>query len=293
MAGTPAAEIAVDERLVRKLLASQYPHYSNHPLSFCGEGWDNFTFRLGDDLAIRLPRRKVAVSLLLNEQRCLGLIAPSLPLPVPAPLAIGEPGSGFPWRWSIIPWIEGAPVDQAPLDPDQGPVLAAFLRALHRQSPADAPTNPARGVRLEARRERFDECLDRLRASSDFITPAIGRAWLEALAAPVRQTPVWLHGDMHAQNVLSKDGKIAGVIDWGDMCGGDPAVDLGCIWTLLGDRSAREATLRAYAPEDALLARSHGWAVLFGATLYENGRVDNPRHAAIGETTLRRLAEDL
>jgi aminoglycoside phosphotransferase (APT) family kinase protein len=293
MAGTPAAEISVSAELVRTLLADQHPQYAHLPVSFSSEGWDNFTFRLGDDLAVRLPRRELAVRLIRSEQRWLGELAPRLSLPVPASLAIGEPGQGFPWPWSIVPWIDGVPVDQAPLNADQGPALAAFLRALHVPSPPDAPVNPGRGVRLEVRRVSFAECLDRLRSSCDLITPSIERAWREALAAPICETSVWLHGDMHAQNILSEDGALAGVIDWGDMCGGDPAVDLCAVWGLLGDASSRRAALAAYGPDDALLARAKGWGVLFGAILFENGRLDNPRHAAIGEATLRRLAEDL
>ncbi len=293
MAGTPPAELSVSPDLVRALLSDQHPQYAHLPIRFSGEGWDNFMFRLGDDLAVRLPRRQIAVSLILHEQRWLNLLAPRLPLPIPAPVAVGEPGHGFPWRWSIIPWIEGEPVDQALLDAEQGPALAAFLRTLHQPSPPDAPENPGRGVRLETRRERFGQCLDRLRVASDLITPSIDRAWRDALAAPFCETLVWLHGDLHAQNVLSKDGRLAGVIDWGDMCGGDPAVDLCSVWGLLPDASARTAALKAYAPDDALLARAQGWAILFGATLFENGLVNDLRHCAIGQATLRRLAEDL
>jgi aminoglycoside phosphotransferase (APT) family kinase protein len=293
MAGTPLAEVSADEGLVRALLADQHPQYADLPIRLSGEGWDNFTFRLGDDLAVRLPRRELAVQLIRHEQRWLGQLSPGLTLPVPAAVAIGGPGTGFPWQWSIIPWIDGESVDLAALDEDQGPALAAFLRSLHKPSPPDAPINPGRGVRLEIRRESFAECLNRLRSSSSVITPAIDRAWRDALAAPICETPVWLHGDMHAQNVLSKHGALAGVIDWGDMCGGDPAVDLCSVWGLLSDESARRTALEAYAPDEALLARAKGWAILFGAVLFENGRVNSPRHAAIGEVTLRRLADDL
>ena len=293
MAGTPAAELSVSADLVRALLAEQHPSYAALPIRFSGEGWDNFTFRLGDDLAVRLPRRGAAVELIANEQRWLRELAPRLPLPIPAPVAVGHPGCGYPWLWSIVPWIQGAPVDETPLAADQGPALAGFLKALHRPSPPEAPVNIWRGMRLELRRERFELVLENLRKSSDVITPSIERAWLDALAAPACDTAVWVQGDMHAQNVLSHEGRLAGVIDWGDMCGSDPAVDLGSVWGVLAHAPARRAALAAYAPDDALLARARGWAILFGATLFNNGRIDDPRHAAIGEATLRRLAEDL
>lgn len=293
MSGTPPPDIAVDEALVRRLLSEQRPRYADLPLSFSGEGWDNFTWRLGDDFAVRLPRRKSIVFLLENEQRFLPRFAPRLPLPTPVSIAIGRPSDAFPFPWSVIPWIEGEPADLAPPDNTQGPVLAQFLRALHLPCDNDAPVSPARGIPLVNREPRLSDCLARLRSQCDLITPAIDRCWRDALAALIATDRVWLHGDLHAQNVLTRNGKLAGVIDWGDICGGDPAVDLAAVWGLLPSRAAREATIAVYAPDDDLLARARGWAVVFGATLYENGCINNPRHAAIGEATLRRLAEDL
>ncbi len=242
---------------------------------------------------MRLPRRAAGLELICNEQRWLADVTRRVAVSVPAPVATGLPGLGYPWPWSIVPWIDGTPVDLAPLDAGQGQMLATFLRAVHIPAPPEAPENPYRGAPLETRRERVSACLDRLFHASDLITPSILSAWREALAAPCADVRVWLHGDLHAQNVLSRDGRLAGVIDWGDICAGDPATDLGGVWGLLSHRSARAAAIATYAPDEALLARARGWAILFGSTLFENGRVDDPRHAAIGEATLRRLAEDL
>ena len=113
-----------------------------------------------------------------------------------------------------------------------------------------------------------------------------------ALAAPADTHCSWLHGDMHAQNVLVHDGVISGVIDWGDITSGDVATDLACVWMLLRDAAARHEALSHYAPADDLLARAKGWAVLFGAVLLDTGLVDNPRHADGGAATLRRISED-
>ncbi len=293
MAGTPKAEIEVTGALVRDLIAEQHPRYAALPVGCSGEGWDNYTFRLGNDLAVRLPRRAAGLELIRNEQRWLADVARRVAVSVPAPVATGLPGLGYPWPWSIVPWIEGTPVDLAPLGAGQGEMLATFLRAVHKPASAEAPENPYRGVPLEARRERVSACLDRLAQASDVVTPSVLSAWREALAAPCAEDRVWLHGDLHAQNVLSRDGRLVGVIDWGDICAGDPATDLGSVWGLLSHRSARSAAIAHYAPDPALLARARGWAIVFGATLFENGGVDDPRHAAIGEMTLRRLAEDL
>jgi aminoglycoside phosphotransferase (APT) family kinase protein len=292
MAGTPAAEVSVTQDLVRALIADQHPSYAHLWVRFVGEGWDNFTFRLGDDLAVRLPRREEALASLASEQGWLARL-PLLPVPIPIPIATGGPGHGFPWPWSIIPWITGESVDLAPLNADQGPALAAFLKALHQPAAHDAPFNPWRGNPLETRRQGIGERLVRMRVSTDLVTPAIERAWSEALAVPVSGLRLWMHGDLHAQNVLSHEGRLVGVIDWGDLGYGDPSPDLAAVWGVLAHASARAEALAAYAPDDGLLARARGWAITFGATLYENGKINDPRHAAIGEATLRRLAADL
>ena len=153
--GTPPAEVEVDEALVAALVADQHPRYAGLPVRFFEFGWDNFTYRLGDDYCVRLPRRRAAVDLLANEQRCLPALAVRLPLPVPSPIALGRPGRGFPWIWSIVPWIEGASADLAPPDSGEAPTLAAFLRALHEPASDAAPVNPMRGVSLAAREERM------------------------------------------------------------------------------------------------------------------------------------------
>lgn len=292
MSNVPAAEVTLPIDEVAALVAEQHPRFAYEPLVRAGEGWDNVTFRLGEHHAVRLPRRAAAVELLANEQRWLATLAPRLPLPVPVPVALGAPGRGFPWPWSVVPWLEGEPLDVAPPDASEGRVLAGFLRALHVPAPSDAPLNPSRGVPLATRRARLDACLERLRASTDLVTTRIERAWAEALAASEATTRVWLHGDLHAQNVLTRDGRLAAVLDWGDLCAGDAATDLGAVWGLLPNASARAEALAHYAPDAALAARARGWAIVFGATLVDAGRVDDPRHAAVGEAILRRLHDD-
>jgi aminoglycoside phosphotransferase (APT) family kinase protein len=293
MAGMPAAEVSVSADLVRALISDQHPQYAQLPVVLSGEGWDNFTFRLGKTLAVRLPRRKASVDLLLNEQRWLPALAPRLPMPVTSPVATGAPGRGFPWPWSVVPWIEGAPADIDLPDARQGERLAAFLGALHEPAPEEAPGNPVRGIRLAAREERVSAVIQRLKDTSDIVTPGVERAWAEALKADPFIDRVWLHGDLHARNVLSHQGRLTGVIDWGDMCGGDAATDLLSVWSLLDDRLARAAAIRDYSPSASLLARAMGWAVLFGVTLYDQLRHDDPRHAAGAVACLQRIAEDV
>ena len=122
--------------------------------------------------------------------------------------------------------------------------------------------------------------------------PRILDIWRSALRAREDTLPTWIHGDLHPRNVLVKDGKITGVIDWGDITSGDRATDLAGVWMLFPDRSARERALLDYCADADTVLRAKGWAVLFAVMLLDTGIQDHPRHAAIGGTTLRQLQDD-
>jgi aminoglycoside phosphotransferase (APT) family kinase protein len=290
--GTPGAEVDIDSALVAALLEDQHPELAHLPLHAVDAGWDNAMFRLGDAWAVRLPRRALAAPLIVHEQTWLPHLAQRLTLPVPAPYRIGAPAHGYPWAWSVVPWLSGTTADQTALDAQQAAVLAAFLRSLHMPAPAHAPINPVRGVALRERADALAPRIERLAANTHSITPAIRHIWSDALAAPLDLTPTWIHGDLHPSNILVQDGRISAVIDWGDITSGDRATDLASIWMLFDDRRARHHALTAYGElSHATLQRAKGWAVLFGVVLLDTGLNDNRRHAVIGERVLRRVAE--
>ena len=304
MADKPSAEVQVTERLVRDLLRAQHPDLADLSLSLVAAGWDNAMWRLGDGLAVRLPRRELAAHLVLHEQQWLPLLAPALSVPIPVPVRTGTPALGYPWGWSVLEWIEGhhaielAPEDTGPLaDP-----LAAFVASLHRPAPSDAPRNPFRGVPLAERDEilrgRLDALPTTVRGPAEIV-------WTEALAAPAwAGPPVWLHGDLHPGNlVVSDDGSLAAVVDFGDLCSGDPAVDLAVAWYLF-DRTGREHFIElvsathpglsdpglSHEGPDPLWRRARAWALSFATALLTQSD-DNPEYLALGERTLEAVLE--
>lgn len=292
-AGKPEAERVVDEALVRRLLEEQHPELADLPLSHLDSGWDNVIYRLGDEYTARLPRREVAAALVRNEQRWLPSIAASLPIPVPSPVAIGAPTDYYPWPWSILPWFEGESADLFAPRPEEAARFARFLTALHRPAPADAPANPVRGVPLKVRAANTRERIRRLRSGGDALSPVLESVWESALAAAEAGEACWLHGDLHAQNVLvNASGNLTAVIDWGDITGGDPATDLAGIWALFRSQQARQRVLDLYEPDAALLDRAKGWAFVFGVVLSDSGNINSPRHAAAGRRILERLEAD-
>ena len=287
--GTPSAEVHIDVALVRSLLRAQFPRYASNRVQPVGSGWDNVMMRLGTDLVVRLPRRAVAATLIEAEQRWLPELAARLPIDVPVPLHMGHPAQGYPWRWSIVRWLPGEGADRSPPDGDEAMRLAAFLSCLHETAPAAAPANPVRGVPLTTRAEAVGERMERLARVTDVVTPTVERVWRDALSAWPSAERRWLHGDLHPLNILVRRGRITGIIDWGDLTGGDVATDLAALWMLF-DGSVLERALSAYGQIDAdTRMRAMGWAVLFGVVLLDSGLVDHPRHAEVGRAILRRM----
>jgi aminoglycoside phosphotransferase (APT) family kinase protein len=286
----PAADIEIDEPLVRSLLREQQPDLADLPLQEIDSGWDNAMFRLGRTLVVRLPRRIAVTHLIEREQEWLPQLAPLLPIPVPAPVRFGRPAHNYPSRWSIVPWLSGINADLCEPSAGQAGRLAAFLSALHCPAPANAPANPYRGVPLRDRAEPVFERIRRLEQETTLVNDDVVQTFHAALEAPIDVAPTWLHGDLHAGNLLVNDGVLSGVIDWGDMASGDRATDLATLWMNLGERKARESAMRACNDvSDATWLRAKGWAVFFGVTLGTSGLAGDARHALMARRTLERV----
>ncbi|MEO3806852.1 aminoglycoside phosphotransferase family protein [Nonomuraea sp. B1E8] len=261
-------EIEITAEFVQDLLRDQHPDLADRPVRLGARGWDNQMWRLGDDLAVRLPwATRNADELLRNEHTWLPALAPRLPLPVPVPQRFGEPSARFPHPWIVTTWVPGEPADRVPVTraAQAADALAAFLTALHRPAPDQAPASRFnRGGSLADDSEGFAKQLAAATELGLIPDPdAVRAVWDDAAAAPGWTGPaVWLHSDLHPANVVTADGTICGVIDFGDLCAGDPACDLAAAWLLLPDGAA-DRFHAAYGPalDSATLRRARGWAV--------------------------------
>lgn len=292
----PEAEVAINHDLIETLLNEFVPEFANEPLEFHDAGWDNEIHRLGTDHAVRLPRREMAAELVRNEQRWLPELAPTLPLPIPAPVHAGKPAFGFPWNWSIVPWHPGVPLVHAPpLDTDVlMEQMSGFLNALHVPAPDDAPSNPYRGTPLSERTElvsaRISEIADTLR-STGFDPDAVLAVW-ETLAETPEWggAPLWLHGDLHPLNLLVRGGRISAVIDFGDITAGDPATDLSVAWMLFETNDARnnfrkQSTIDGRSVDIHTWNRARAWALSHATGVLANAG-DTPDLRRMSITTL-------
>lgn len=294
----PAAEIHLDEALVRALLREQHSDLAALPLIEVGEGWDNKVFRLGTDLAVRLPRRQSTAGLIEHEQRWLPDLATVLPLPIPAPVRAGRPGVGFPWPWSIVRWFQGHTALAQPPD-DLRPVatvLGRFLRALHQPAPPDAPHNPVRSIPLDARTERLHEHLEQLGDSVQ--RERVLTVWDRLVVTPRWPgPPMWIHGDLHPGNLLINEGNLAAVLDFGDVASGDPATDFAVMWMLF-EPEDREALFsaagrsRSHEGDEQVWRRARGWALAMGVAVLAHGGEDDPLAGLAKRTIESALVRD-
>jgi aminoglycoside phosphotransferase (APT) family kinase protein len=256
MARMHSDEFKIDETLVRRLLANQFPEWADLPLCRIDpSGTVNAIFRLGDELSVRLPRRQGPTKPGSRELDWLPKLAPLLPVDVPVPVAQGRPGDDYPWFWEIHRWVEGETVPVEEIDAIQAARdLAALVGALQEIAPAGTP--PGRGIPLAERDREIRSWLARFRGD-----PSVTTEWERALAAaPWDRAPVWHHGDLDMRNWLVRDGRIRGVIDWGAMGVGDPACDVMVAWKLHSPE-ARDAFRAALPTDDATWERARGWAL--------------------------------
>jgi aminoglycoside phosphotransferase (APT) family kinase protein len=276
----PNAEVEIDEALLRRLLHDRAPHLADLPLIRVTNGWDNVIWRLGDVLAVRITRRAISVSLHAHEQRWLPVLAPHLPVPVPAAVVAAGPSAHFPWPWSVVPWYDGNTAERTPLSRAEAPALGRFLAALHMPAPEDAPSNPLRGVPLEHRQPSITEWTEHLPTTGDHALITAARAVFDrGLAAARSGERLWLHGDLHPRNVLVQDGRIAAVLDWGDMAAGDAATDLAEVWWLF-DLDAHSDFWSAYGEIPAATwHRGRAWAAVFGLSFLNFGLPNDPETA--------------
>ncbi len=270
----PSEPVTIDVALVRRLVAAQFPHWAALPVRPVAlGGWDNRTFHLGDDMTVRLPSAAGYVAAVEKEQRWLPFLAPRLPLPIPAPIAKGVPGEGYPWPWSVNRWLDGenATLDRIVDLTRFAEGLAAFLVALRRIDPTGGPLAGAHSFSRGASLTVYDDETRRAIATlAGRIDGAAATAvWEAALAATWHGSPVWFHGDVAAGNLLVRDGRLAAVIDFGTSGVGDPACDLVIAWTLLSGAS-RTAFRAALAGDDAMWARGRGWALWKALITYDD-----------------------
>ncbi len=293
MADSVDGRAGIDATLVERLIRTQFPQWRGLPVTpVHHDGWDNRTYRLGEDMTVRLPTAASYAPAIAKESRWLPKLAPALPIPVPTIVADGAPGFGYPFPWSVRRWIPGETADRADIDntTDFAVAIAEFIRALHRCDTTAAPMAGVhsfhRGHSPSVYDQQTRHCLDMLTGHVD--TAAATAVWEAASATEWDRTPVWFHGDIAPGNLLVENGKLAVVIDFGTCGVGDPACDLVLAWTMLSGRS-REIFRETVDQDNRTWARARGWALWKALlTLTQRPTADHDQ-----PTRIRRLINEI
>jgi aminoglycoside phosphotransferase (APT) family kinase protein len=308
--GPAPRRVPVDAEQVARLVAAQFPRWAGLPVRPVPEqGWDNQTFRLGPEMSVRLPSAAEYALAVEKERHWLPVLARRLPLPVPVPLANGEPGAGYPFRWSVLRWLDGVTATRAGIADEVrfARDLAGFLRALRRVDPSGGPRpgrhNWFRGGPLSTYTELLDTALTVPDHRSGAVAGSAGAGetrpgpidaglireiWRTALDVRWDGVDRWFHGDVAPGNLLVSGGELAAVIDFGTCGVGDPACDLAIAWTLLSG-AGREAFRAELAVDDATWARGQGWALWKTAVCVADAAGDP---AADAHRVLREIVSD-
>ncbi len=273
--------------VVGRLIAEQFPQWRELAVRHVEhDGWDNTSFRLGDEFVVRLPSADGYVAQVAKEQQWLPALADELPLPIPAPVAAGVPSTTFPRPWSVYRWLPGKPAAVAGVDDlgrfaaDLGDFLVALQSIDPTGGPAAGPHSCWRGGDLSVYDADARQAVDDLGNLVDRRT--VMSAWERATSTAWQRPPVWVHGDVAASNLLVLDGRLSGVIDFGCSAIGDPACDLVIAWTRFAG-SSRRAFRDRLALDDHTWERARGWALWKALLTYR----DSARDATTGDAERR------
>lgn len=297
----PSEETPPDLELARRLVADQFPQWADLPVRQVElSGWDNRTYRLGDELSIRLPRSHFYCEQVAKEQRWLPVLAPRLPAPIPQPVGRGVPGLGYPYDWSLYRWLKGSParLDLIPDPVSFARAIGEFLVALRACDATGGPLpgqhNWWRGAPFEVYAEEARTALTTLSELGELSlaeTRSAAAILAEAVASIWPGPPVWFHGDVAYGNLLVRDGRLAAVIDFGCSGVGDPACDLVLAWTLLPS-AARTAYAHALGLDHDTWARGRGWCLWKALITVVGSRENDPAAAEEARRVIREVLTD-
>ena len=287
-----ADEVEVSALLVQQLVESQLPNLSD--LDVCridSIGTVNAMFRLGSDLCVRLPINPGWADDLNRELLWLDHLRPHLPLSIPEPVATGDPGLGYPFRWAVYRWLEGSVYSEELIadETESAKSLASFIRDLQRIDASGAPASGRPPLReLDAATRWAIEAI----GESDPDSP-LTDAWEISLATPAWDgVPVWRHCDLLPSNLLLDEGHLNAVIDFGSVGIGDPAADVIAAWTVFGS-SGRAAFREQLDIDSTTWDRARGFALHQALLIIPYYSTSNPDFAAMARRAVREILSEL
>lgn len=281
--GHNAEKAHINHSLVRRLIDKQFPQWANLAIKPVeSSGWDNRTFHLGEQLSVRLPSGAEYSAQVEREQHWLPILGPLLPLKIPVPIAMGKPDEGYPWHWSIYKWLAGETASYERISNlnQFAKALANFLAAFQQCDTTDGPLPGAHNFYRGGAIANYDagtrQAIEILGNKIDIKT--VTDVWNTALASTWNQSPVWVHGDIAVGNLLVDNSELTAVIDFGQLCIGDPACDLAIAWTFF-NKESRDTFRKALLLDNATWERGRGWTLWKALIVYAGLCGTNPLDA--------------
>lgn len=281
-------EVDIDTEIVAALIRQQFPQYSDLSIKpIDSAGTDHAMYKLGSDMVVRLPRLAEAETQVHKEQYWLPKLGPHVSLATPRPIAMGAPATVFGMHWSIYEWLQGANAFDQPISDLRHAAVKLGQFGVELRS-LDASKGPRsfRGDPVESKESDVLAAIEHLSAADKVDRDEALSAWRSVTELPQWACdPVWAHGDLLPGNLLTTNGLLSAVIDFGGVGVGDPACDMMVAWTLL--TAVERPTFREYAEvDDATWERGRGWALAWGLMTEHYYHVNNPGLAAVGRRTI-------
>jgi len=283
----------ITPELAGQLIANQFPEYAHLPIvPVQAQGHDNYTFRLGQQLLMRMPSAAVYALKVPIEQAVLPCLRPFISVAIPEPVKMGEPCLDYPFHFSIYKWLDGCSLNTLNMNHTTLNVLALELANFLKQLQAiqgvkllePGQHNWWRGAHVSVYDDQFRQQVAALAGVIDTANAMV--LWESACQTQWHKPAVWIHGDFASGNLLLQAGHLAGVIDFGGVAVGDPACDLVIAWTLL-DESARAIFIHAMALDENTWLRAKAWA-LWKATFELSQMLNHQQHAALVQKNIIR-----
>ncbi|MFG2668525.1 aminoglycoside phosphotransferase family protein [Streptomyces sp. NPDC048387] len=289
-------QVNVTAETVALLIRDQFPRWSGRKIRpVHSTGTDNAIFRIGDDLAARFPLRPAdaaeTLAALRREARASAELAQVSRFPAPEPIALGEPGAGYPMPWSVQTWLTGTVASDA--DPGGSDAfaedLADFIAGLRQTDTRGRRfSGTGRGGVLTHHDDWMAKCFEESGELLD--VPRLRQVWSRLRELPRTGADVMSHSDLIPGNVLVTGGRLSGVLDTGGFAPADPALDLVGAWHLLR-RGPREVLRSALGCDDLEWERGKAWAFEQAMGLVWYYVESNPAMSAMGRRTLDRVLE--
>ncbi len=275
---------------IESWLAQYLPEEGISTIEFIKSGFDNQNYLINGKYLLRIPKTLNSEKLIRNEIQWLPRLSGKFDIATPQLIRHGI--SEEEKLCALYSWTKGLSAMTSDLKQNEWPALIEFLKTLHDSNKDGAPLNLNRGVPLKNKSERFFKRFESVTSKIELAEDQIKEVWNEAVSASLPSKKHLIHGDLHPDNVITDNGRLVGIIDWGDITSGDSSTDLASIWMLFNDSHIRQLALNSYGADTSATMRAMGWALFFSIVFLDYGLDHDKNYFKRGSEITSRVLSD-